>query len=234
MNHPLTTFSSRVMAFYESLRLYVRLPAGIDTLLPLENETAMKTCREFYDRYFSDQHPRMYILGINPGRFGAGMTGITFTDPLNLATKCGIPNQLSKKHELSSVFIYGVISAYGGCEAFYQKYFLSAVCPLGFTRNGINLNYYDDRQLQHMLKEFILDSLRQQLDFGADRKACICLGEGKNFDYLSRLNETHGLFGKIIPLPHPRWIMQYRRKQMNLYIDKYLALLQSIEAGPSD
>ena len=49
---------------------------------------------------------RHLLLGINPGRFGGGVTGIPFTDPIRLQNVCGIENNFEKKQELSSVFIY--------------------------------------------------------------------------------------------------------------------------------
>ncbi|MFI5224347.1 MAG: DUF4918 domain-containing protein, partial [Nitrospirales bacterium] len=67
----------------------------------------------------------MLILGINPGRLGAGLTGIPFTDPLKLQNICGIENTLPKKAELSADFIYTMISAFGGPEAFYKKFYFS-------------------------------------------------------------------------------------------------------------
>lgn len=83
---------------------------------------------------------RVPILGINPGRFGSGLTGVTFTDPVALADECGISNHLPRKRELSSIYIYEMIRHMGGPAEFYQQFFLSAVCPLGFTRKGVNLN----------------------------------------------------------------------------------------------
>src|SRR5688500_19862347 len=93
--------------------------------------------RTFLEKYFSDNRERTLILGINPGRFGAGITGVTFTDPVALADECGIPNDLARKRELSSRFIYAAINHLGGPEVFFQRCLLSAVCPLGFTRRGL-------------------------------------------------------------------------------------------------
>jgi hypothetical protein len=45
--------------------------------------------------------------------------------------------------------------------------------------------------------------LRRQLNFGIERNAVFCLGEGKNFHYLSRLNEEYGFFEDVVPLSHP-------------------------------
>ena len=44
------------------------------------------------------------------------------------------------------------------------------------------------------------------------RDVAFSLGKGTNYKFLKKLNEDHQFFDKVIPLPHPRWIMQYRRK----------------------
>jgi hypothetical protein len=125
------------------------------------------------------------------------------------------------KPELSSGFIYKMISQCGGVHAFFSRFFLTAVSPLGFTLNGKNLNYYDDKALYSSARSFIMESLVKQVGAGAEKKRAFCLGEGVNFRYLTRLNDELKLFRQIIPLPHPRWVMQYRRKKMDEYIELY-------------
>jgi hypothetical protein len=96
-------------------------------------------------------------------------------------------------------------------------------------KNGkeINLNYYDNPDLQKVSGDFIIRSLEQQLSFGIDRECCFCFGNNKNFKYLSALNQEKGYFRMIVPLEHPRFIMQYRSKQKELYIEKYLETLKN-------
>jgi len=222
------TFADRAIHFYSNLLIKTSLPAGSEILNPYENQAVKDIVRAFFTRFFDDQQDRVVLLGINPGRFGAGITGITFTDPIRLEEDCQIPNGFEKRAELSSRFIYDVISSYGGSQAFYQRFFLSAVSPLGFVREGKNLNYYDERDLEKALGDFIESTLRDQLDLGIRRDKAICLGEGKNIKYLERLNRELKLFGEIIPLPHPRWVMQYRFKRKKEFIGKYLEVLQGI------
>jgi acetone carboxylase gamma subunit len=50
----------------------------------------------------------------------------------------------------------------------------------------------------------------------------MAIGGEKNFKYLSSLNDRFQWFEKILPLPHPRFIMQYRRKQKQQFIQQYL------------
>jgi hypothetical protein len=226
------TFADNIIAFNKSLRFDTPLPSHIRVMNPFaENPEALEASSQFYRKYYSDHLPRKLILGINPGRFGAGVTGIPFTDTKRLKEICGIEIGNVFTHETSSVFVYEFIEAYGGATVFYHDYYISAVSPLGFVQTGkngkeVNLNYYDDPDLLRSSAEFIIRSLEQQLLFGIDRECCFCFGNNSNFKYLSVLNKEKGYFRKIVPLEHPRFIMQYRSKQKNTYIKKYLDALK--------
>ena len=50
----------------------------------------------------------------------------------------------------------------------------------------------------------------------------ICMGQGKNYKYFQKINEQYQFFDLIIPLPHPRWVMQYRRKHMETFVKNYV------------
>ena len=119
-----------------------------------------------------------------------------------------------------------MIEAYGGATLFYSDYFITALSPLGYVRGGRNLNYYDDKQLIADSEGFIVSSVQQQVAMMNPGQVGWCLGEGTNFKLFSKLNQRHKFFDEIIPLPHPRWIMQYRRKSINKYIQLYLNALQ--------
>ncbi len=213
-------FAERTLNFYKQLRIDIPLPESIEVLNPYNSPETLVACENFYRKFYSDNRKRRLILGINPGRYGAGVTGIPFTDPIQLEKACGIANSFEKKPELSSQFIYRLIENMGGAEPFYKHYYIGAVSPLGFVKNGKNFNYYDDKKLERSLKPFIVKSLVQQVALGTGTEKCYCLGNGKNFAYLQRLNAELKLFGEIVPLPHPRWVMQYRRKQLEHYLDE--------------
>jgi hypothetical protein len=220
------TFAEHVLKFYKSLDLSAqRLPKGVEVLNPYQDKIAFDLTEKFFKKFYSDSNPRSMIIGINPGRFGGGMTGIPFTDPIRLETICGIENNLPKKPELSSDFIYQMISVYGGPEKFYSKYFISSVSPLGFTKDAKNLNYYDQKDLQEAVSNFIIKSIKTQLTFNVSTNIAFCLGEGQNYKFLQALNKEHKFFGEIIPLPHPRFIMQYRRKRLDEFISIYIKAL---------
>ena len=230
------TFSNKILNFNKSLLLNdVQLPEGIGVLNPFRGDNAILIKRlttAFYTKFYSDNNQRKLILGINPGRLGAGATGIPFTDTKRLSGDCGIEVTDLKTHEPSSVFVYEMIDAYGGVEQFYNDYYISSVSPLGFVtmgKNGrpVNYNYYDRKDLEVAVISFILKTLKQQLNFGIDIKVCYCLGTGKNYKFLKKLNAEHKFFGEIIPLEHPRYVMQYKSKMKQEYIEKYVSILSS-------
>jgi hypothetical protein len=169
----------------------------------------------------------LFLIGINPGRFGAGVTGIPFTDPVRLESICEIPNDLGKRQELSSVFVYEMIEEFGGVNAFYSKVFFTSVSPLGFVKDGVNLNYYDIPEVRDYLEPYMVSSLRQQIEMGAIGKVAFSMGKGKNFKYLQYLNQKYHLFDKVEPLPHPRWVMQYRLKKKTDFIDEYITKISA-------
>lgn len=216
------SLAEKINQFNKNLSLQVNLPDGVEVMNPFEDTTTVNLAETFYNKYYSDSKIRKLILGINPGRLGGGVTGVPFTDPVKMQVNCSIPNDLQKKTEPSAGFIYDMIEGYGGPDKFYSKYFIHAVCPLGFTKNGINFNYYDDKQLEKVVTPFILDSLNKILSFNIDAEICYCLGNGKNFKFLNAINKQHQFFKKVIPLPHPRWIVQYRRKRYQEFIELYL------------
>jgi hypothetical protein len=216
--------ADQLISFYRNLKPPV-VPEGIGILHPQPNAEVMEVVRTFFEKFYHDDSPRKLMLGINPGRFGAGITGINFTGPRQLYEYCGIAHPWGNGTELSAEFIYEMIAAYGGPEKFYTDYFIGAVSPLGYIKGKKNINYYDEKALELAVTPFIIDTLQQQLQMGFDSSTCICIGDGKNHQFLTRLNQQHGFFDKIISLPHPRFIMQYRRKRKDEYIKQWLDAL---------
>jgi hypothetical protein len=231
------TFADKVIRFNDQLEYTgPALPQGIRIMNPFrEFEQTTRISALFYRKYYNDDNPRHIILGINPGRFGGGITGIPFTDPKRLKSECHIDYDGKSAHEPSSVFVYEMIHAYGGVEAFYNKFYINSLCPLGFTtvdNNGKekNYNYYDSRELENSVSGFIIDNIRTQIDLGVATDICFCFGTGKNETYLRKLNEQHHFFKEVIALEHPRFIMQYKAKSKQFYIDKYIEAFSRIEA----
>jgi len=222
-------FSEKILNFLFSLHIDPKiLPDKIQVMYPWQDPKVKQIMSLFYNKYYNDSEKRFLILGINPGRLGAGSTGIPFTDTKRLESDCYIPVTHSKTHEPSSVFIYETIRAFGDAAYFYNKFYISSVSPVGFIVEKdkgkfINYNYYDSAKLTNALREFIIDQLKEQLKFGIYTEVCFCLGTGKNYKYLNKLNDDIRVFDKIVPLEHPRYVMQYKNKSKPSYIDKYLS-----------
>ena len=224
------SFGARVFDFYRRLEA-PRVPRGIRVMNPYTHARTCEALRAFLDRFYADDAPRVLVFGINPGRFGAGITGVTFTDPVALTDFCGVPNDLPRKRELSSVFVYDFIEHFGGVDQFFSRFFLTAASPLGFTRRGVNYNYYDDRALLKAVTPFIVSTMRQQIALGGRTERALVFGAGENYRVLRALNDEHGFFGELRALDHPRFILQYRRKRVPEYLVKYAEAFAWAQSG---
>ena len=213
----------------------VELPPGISVLDPMRGEHGSEVKRivhAFHHRFYTDERPRRLLLGINPGRLGAGSTGLCFTDTKRCESDLGIQVNGIRTHEPSSDFFYRMIRSMGGAERFYSRHYVQAVCPLGFTRIGangrpVNLNYYDDLRLQAAVTPLIIEWLTALMETGMSREVVYCIGAGKNLSYLNELNTRIQFAERITPLEHPRYIMQYKARQLDAYIEKYRKLLDA-------
>lgn len=226
--------SERILSFNRSLRLNAKVPTGIAVMNPFKEEgsIALQFATAFYTKYYHDNNPRWSILGINPGRHGAALSGVPFTDFKRLRDECGIDVKGHTAHEPSSEFIYKMIAAMGGVDAFYSNFYINSICPLGFVKlnasgRWVNYNYYDQPDLYEAVKPFIIKNIKKQIDLGLHTEVCFSLGR-KNAEYLTRLNDQYHFFNKIIELPHPRFVVQYKRKEMDTYIDEYVAKLSTV------
>lgn len=218
------TWASFLYAYYMGLKPRP-LPKGFQWLHPQMQPAVQELMQVFFERYFNDSARRTLMLGINPGRFGAGVTGVNFTAPKQLTQACGIQHGFGMQSELSAEFIYEMIAAFGGPAHFYKQVFIGSVCPLGFIRAGKNINYYDDKALLQAVTPFIIDAITQLASFKTKKDKCICIGGGTNYKHLAAWNHQHGWFTEIVVVPHPRFVMQYKRKEKLRYIDMYLEAL---------
>ncbi len=229
----MNTFADKVINFNKDLKFDGKLPEGIRVMNPFrENPLISEISGIFYKKFYNDNNERKFIIGINPGRNGAGVTGIPFTDTKRLSEICDIKIDTFKSHELSSVFVYEMIEKYGGVKKFYGDFYINSVSPLGFVKlnsrgNWVNMNYYDDKRLFKTMYDFMIKCLKEQIGFGINRDVCFVLGK-KNAEIFSEINSSENLFHKIVMLHHPRYIAQYKLKSKNKYISEYLKYLKSI------
>lgn len=226
------TFADKVIAFNRQLKYTGKLPEGFQVINPyLDNPETLDVMQQFYHKYYNDAAQRKFIIGINPSRHGAGVTGVPFTDTKRLESVCGIKMHSAYTHEVSSVFIYDMIAEYGGPEEFYSRFYINSPFPLAIVRqakNGqwLNANYYDDRALFESVKGFMVTSLQKHISMGLDTSKVFVLGK-KNADFIRKLNSEAKLFEQIEVLEHPRFIQQYKSREKQQYIDKYLLALNS-------
>lgn len=225
------TFAEEVVEFNRNLKYSGILPEDFQVLNPyLDNPETMIVMEKFYHKYYSDFNKRKFLIGINPSRHGAGVTGVPFTDTKRLESVCGIKMKSAYTHEVSSVFMYDMIEQYGGAEEFYKDVYINSPFPLAIVRKSkgswINANYYDDKELFRDVKEFMIDSLRKHISLNLDTLEVFVLGK-KNADFISKLNREANLFDKMTVLEHPRYIQQYKSKDKQLYIDKYILALKN-------
>lgn len=227
------TFGENVIDFNRDLRYTGQLPENFQVINPYQdNPETLEVMQQFYHKFYGDHNRRKFIIGINPSRHGAGVTGVPFTDTKRLANVCGIKMHSAHTHEISSVFMYDMISEFGGAKNFYNEFYINSPFPLAivqFTkeRKWINANYYDDVVLFEMLKEFMICSLKKHISLGLDTSEVFILGK-KNANFIQKLNKEAQLFERLKVLEHPRFIQQYRFKERHLYIDKYILALNNL------
>jgi len=226
-----TTFVDKVIQFNRNLQYSGNLPDDFQVLNPyLDNPETMVVMEKFYHKYYNDSNQRRFLIGINPSRHGAGVTGVPFTDTKRLESVCGIKMESAYTHEVSSVFIYDMMAAYGGAGEFYRDIYINSPFPLAIVRKSkgswINANYYDDKELFNDVKDFMIDSLKKHISLNLDISEVFILGK-KNAEFISKLNNEANLFDKMTVLEHPRYIQQYKSKEKDLYIDKYILALKN-------
>ncbi|MDR0897048.1 MAG: SMUG2 DNA glycosylase family protein [Oscillospiraceae bacterium] len=193
------------------------LPIDYHALIPPITERLAA----FYHQHYSDTHPRRLILGSSPARRGSAQSGIPFVDDA--------PRP-------ASAFLADVIAGCGGEEAFYKQFLMDFLCPLALVRTTaqrreVNANYYESTALQQALTPLMLAHLQGLIALGIDRSVCFCIGSGENFRFLSQINAAQGFFERLVPLEHPRFIMQYHAAQRGVYLEKYLRALRGDSLG---
>lgn len=227
------TFGEKVIDFNRNLKFNADLPEGFQVLNPYtDNPETMMVMQRFYHKYYNDFNQRKFIIGINPSRHGAGVTGVPFTDTKRLESVCGIKMDTAHTHEISSVFMYAMIAENGGVNDFYDQFYINSPFPLAIVRQAkegkwLNANYYDNPALFEMVKPFMVKTLKNHINLGLDTSQVFVLGK-KNGIFLEKINKEIKLFERLKVLEHPRYIQQYKSKQQQLYIDKYILTLNNI------
>ena len=227
--------SEKILEFDKYLsNITLNVPNGFKIVNPFNScskEKVDQIIQTFYHKFYNDNKKRRMILGSSPARRGTAITGIPYEDAQHLQNQTGIYIDDYYVNKSSSNFLYDVIEMYGGTEKFYNDFYMNFVCPLGIVRinskgNEVNCNYYENKKLQESLYEFIVETLKKQIEFNIDKSVCYCIGSGENYLFLKEINKKFNFFDTIIPLEHPRFIMQYNSKNKDYYLKKYLKALR--------
>ena len=227
------TFGDKVIEFNSNLHYPDKLPTGFQVINPfLDNPETLEVSNQFYNKFYNDFNKRKFIVGINPSRHGAGVTGVPFTDTKRLESVCGIKMHSARTHEVSSVFVYEMIEQFGGAKAFYEQFYINSPFPLAIvreTKDGkwLNANYYDYPFLYEALKDYMIMTLKEHISLGLDTSEVFVLGV-KNAQFIHKLNKEAKLFDSLKVLEHPRYIQQYKFKEKQVYIDKYILTLNDL------
>ena len=117
--------------------------------------------KRFHEKYVIGNKPHIMLVGINPGRFGAGKTGIPFLDFDSLSKL--LPDIDSNESERSSKFIFDIIEDIG-VEKFYQQCHISNLSWFGFydLTNIKNVNY---NLLPKHIATVLLDNFVEEVKF---------------------------------------------------------------------
>jgi hypothetical protein len=212
-----TTFADKAINFFSNIEDPIPGHSEIKSMSIFQNDSVRENIRLFYQKYYSDADKRTFVIGINPGRLGSGVTGIPFTDTHTLHTLLDISQKSTISKEPTSQFVSQLIKQYPNPADFYKKYFLTSLSPVGFTKNNKNFNFYDDMDFYRKIKPYLIESLRRQLSLGALPKA-IVWGKGKNYSLIKQINDEYNFFTEITPLEHPRYVIQYKRSELEDYI----------------
>ncbi len=229
-------FGDKVLVFNKTLsKVTIPLPEGFKIVNPFngsQKDLVNNVTEVFYKKYYNDKKKRKMILGSSPARKGSAVIGVPFEDATHLQNETGIFIDNFYINKSSSNFLFEVMNNYGGINKFYSDFYMNFVCPLGVAKinnNGkeTNINYYENKTLENSLYDFIVNSIKTQVDFGIDNSVCYCIGSGENYKFLKKLNDEYKLFEKIIPLEHPRFIMQYNKNRKDEFIEKYIEALKN-------
>jgi hypothetical protein len=229
------TFGEKVLHFIKHLAYTgAELPKNKVIYNPFKDLTQpLHIAKQFYEKYFNDSHARCALFGINPFKWGAGLTGIPFTDYKRLQSECQIAYDGKGSHENSSLFIYEMINAFGGVENFYRQFYFCWLCPVGFLDpsdpDDKGVSYYVSKELKAIATPLIIENIRRQISIGVRSDLCFVIGSGENDKAFRHLNDRYHFFEKIVTLEHPGFIVRYHNKDRRAYVHRYVDALKTAQ-----
>jgi hypothetical protein len=152
--------------------------------------------KQFNEKYYAEGYPETVLCGINPGKNGAGKTGVPFLDFSSLSKLMEGVDRVDT--ERSAQFFYNIVEEFGAAK-FYRSFYVTNISWVGFTKDGNNKNYYE---LSDPVKDFIYDAFIYEMNIVAP-KTIISLSEevGKSLRYLFKESDID----ISARLPHPNY-----------------------------
>lgn len=182
-----------------------------------------KNIIEFHKKYVQLNSPKIVMCGINPGRNGAGITGIPFIDTNSLSKM--LPDIANPKTEKSAKFFFSIIEEFG-IDEFYSNIHVTNMSWFGFYKldNGTNVNY---NSLPEEIQNFLIDKFVEEMNF-IKPDVIIPIGDIVNWELLYNLKKRDRINAEIAPrLYHPA----YRLVDRNTYIETLTQYLNKIKSA---
>jgi hypothetical protein len=153
---------------------------------------------KFYHRYVFPHRQERALCGINPGRLGAGKSGIPFVDCAYLSELLG--ENVGNDVERSARFFRDVVEQIGAGN-FYAAIHVTNISIYGFTKGRRNLNYYE---LDNDIVGLILQGFAREMELMNIREIVPC--SRKAHAILVDLVARGSIRAKVHPpLKHPNW-----------------------------
>jgi hypothetical protein len=150
---------------YEDLRNKYIDSGQIDILLKNTEITILnefldnwESIKAFNNEFYGENLPKTVLCGINPGKNGAGKTGLPFIDFTSLSKLLNNVNR--QDTERSAQFFYDVVQELG-VDDFYKTFYVTNISWVGYIKGNKNLNYYD---LPLLAKKFVYEMFMHEMN----------------------------------------------------------------------
>jgi hypothetical protein len=177
--------------------------------------------RRYYQTFYPTQAKRIVLCCINPGRNGAGKTGIPFIDYRSAAQL--LSDVEHDDREQSAQFILSIINEIGS-QTFYKNVYMTNISWFGFIKGGNNVNYYD---LLPPLPTIFTESFIAEMDI-VQPKVIVPLSKEVE-QTLKKMIKEEKLSYPVAPrLPHPFYcsIGQRAIKYKDVYVKKISSIIE--------
>jgi hypothetical protein len=209
---------------------YTKLKSNLDVRDTLEREKIaildgfnknIELVRRYYQKVYSTEAKRVVLCGINPGKNGAGKTGIPFLDFRAVSQILSGIGQDDR--EQSAQFILSIINEIGS-ESFYKNVYMTNISWFGFTKDGNNLNYYD---LPSPLPTTFTDSFIEEMDI-VQPKVIVPLSKEVEQTLKQMINNGRLRYPIAKRLPHPYYCSIGKRvtRYKEIYVNKITNLIK--------